>query len=166
LRAHLPGISLDQFNGPPVPNQERGLGQAPNLPVPEQAALLRAAARAYRELYSAHGVAAIGAPTVPVPPQIFTPGGPTDFETVEINGRMLDLGAVAIAQTIVAPRYGAPGLSLPVGLTAGLPVGLELDGLPGRDSELLGIGLAVEAVFGPLPPPPLPHLDSPGEEPA
>jgi mandelamide amidase len=43
---------------------------------------------------------------------------------------------------------------LPAGLSQqGLPVGLELDGLAGHDSELLGLGIAVERVLGPLPPP-------------
>ena len=38
---------------------------------------------------------------------------------------------------------------VPAGLTAQeLPVGLELDGLPGDDEALLGLGVAVEQVLG------------------
>jgi mandelamide amidase len=45
-------------------------------------------------------------------------------------------------------------LSIPAGLTRdGLPVGLEIDGLPGEDDRLLSLGMAIEAVLGPLPPP-------------
>jgi mandelamide amidase len=36
-----------------------------------------------------------------------------------------------------------------------MPVGLELDGLAGHDSDLLGLGMAIERVLGPLPAPAL-----------
>jgi mandelamide amidase len=36
---------------------------------------------------------------------------------------------------------------------AGLPLGLELDGPAGSDRKLLAIGLALENLFGRLPPP-------------
>lgn len=47
---------------------------------------------------------------------------------------------------------GLPGLVLPAGLAAGLPVAVELDGPAGTDRKLLGIGLAIEALLGTLPP--------------
>jgi len=34
-----------------------------------------------------------------------------------------------------------------------LPVGLELDGPAGSDRRLLAIGLSLEKLFGPIPPP-------------
>jgi indoleacetamide hydrolase len=47
-----------------------------------------------------------------------------------------------------------PTTIAPAGLTAsGLPVGLELDGPLGSDVRLLGIGLSVEALLGPVPAP-------------
>ncbi len=50
---------------------------------------------------------------------------------------------------------GIPGLSLPVtlGVTSGLPIGLEIDGPKGSDRRLLAIGMALETLFGRLPPP-------------
>ena len=62
------------------------------------------------------------------------------------------------SQNVVPASYaGLAGLSLPIGLTgAGLPVGLELDGLEGSDEAVLGIGLSIEKVLEPLPPPSLP----------
>jgi Asp-tRNA(Asn)/Glu-tRNA(Gln) amidotransferase A subunit family amidase len=48
---------------------------------------------------------------------------------------------------------GLPGLVLPAGLADGLPVAIELDGPAGTDRQLLGIGLAIEAMFGTLRPP-------------
>jgi mandelamide amidase len=62
-----------------------------------------------------------------------------------------------IRNTLPAAQAGLPGLSLPAGLSAaGLPVGMELDGPPGSDRRLIRIGQAIEAVWPPLPPPPLP----------
>jgi indoleacetamide hydrolase len=34
-----------------------------------------------------------------------------------------------------------------------LPVGFEIDGLPGGDGQLLRLGMAIETVLGALPPP-------------
>jgi hypothetical protein len=48
---------------------------------------------------------------------------------------------------------GLPGLALPAGLADGLPVAIELDGPAGTDRQLLGIGLAIEAMLGALRPP-------------
>lgn len=43
-----------------------------------------------------------------------------------------------------------PGLTLPVGLgaTSGLPVGIEIDGLPGSDAQILAIGATLEQILG------------------
>ncbi len=48
---------------------------------------------------------------------------------------------------------GLPGLVLPVGLAAGLPVAIEIDGAAGDDRRVLGIGLAIAALFGRFAPP-------------
>jgi Asp-tRNA(Asn)/Glu-tRNA(Gln) amidotransferase A subunit family amidase len=51
------------------------------------------------------------------------------------------------------PAFRAPALSIPAGLTRdGLPVGFEIDGLPGDDNQLLRLGMAIEALLEPLPP--------------
>lgn len=46
-----------------------------------------------------------------------------------------------------------PGLSIPVGLgeETKLPVGMEIDALPGQDDELLAIGRTLESIWGPGP---------------
>jgi mandelamide amidase len=43
-----------------------------------------------------------------------------------------------------------PGLTLPIGLgpRSALPVGLEIDGLPDSDGQLLAIGLTMQSVLG------------------
>jgi indoleacetamide hydrolase len=68
--------------------------------------------------------------------------------------RRISFAIAVIRNAVVGPVYRAPGLSIPAELTSdGLPVGLEIDGLPGQDSQLLRFGMAIEAVLGPLPPP-------------
>src|SRR5258708_32318035 len=59
-----------------------------------------------------------------------------------------------IRTTDPASNAGIPGLSLFAGMTPdGLPVGLEIDGPLGSDTELLGLGLSIEAILGTAPPP-------------
>ena len=77
--------------------------------------------------------------------------------TITIKRKPLEEGLVILENLFVAPRMGAPGLCLPAGLTNGLPVGLELDALPGQDSELLGIGVAIEKILGRIPGPSFPR---------
>ena len=67
---------------------------------------------------------------------------------------MVSKVGIFIQNTRFTCALGVPGLSLAAGLTAdGLPVGLEFDGLAGRDTDLLSLGLAVEKEIGRLPPP-------------
>ena len=70
------------------------------------------------------------------------------------GGAPVDTFATFIRNTDPGSNAGIPGLSVPAGMTAsGLPVGLELDGPVGSDTKLLGIGLAIEALLGPVPAP-------------
>ena len=61
-----------------------------------------------------------------------------------------------IQNTDPGSNAGIPGIQIAIalGATSKLPVGLELDGPSGSDRRLLAIGLALDAVFGRLPPPP------------
>ena len=71
-------------------------------------------------------------------------------ETVRIGD--IDVPFTTAVGRNIAPAStaGLPGLVLPAGLANGLPVGIELDGPAGNDRDLLGIGLAIEAVLGTL----------------
>jgi indoleacetamide hydrolase len=73
-------------------------------------------------------------------------------ETVELNGEQVPTFGTYIRNTDHASLIGAPGISLPVGLANGLPVGIEIDALPGQDRALLDVAAALEALFQPLPP--------------
>ena len=60
-----------------------------------------------------------------------------------------------IQNTDPGSNAGVPGIQVPVALGASskLPVGLELDGPAGSDRRLLAIGMALDKLFGRLPPP-------------
>jgi mandelamide amidase len=49
--------------------------------------------------------------------------------------------------TNFAPVRGNPSIALPAGLSGGLPVGLLLEGMIGRDRELLAVAKAVETIL-------------------
>jgi mandelamide amidase len=111
---------------------------------------------AYDALFRAHGLAAIAFPTEPLPAPRISVDGDTFEDEVDVGGKSVSKLEVLIRHTRFTCALGVPGLSLAAGLTAaGLPVGLELDGRAGDDVDLLGLGLAVEAEIGRLPPPDL-----------
>ena len=105
--------------------------------------------RLYAETFKTHGIAALVFPTTPLPA---APVG--DDQTTMLNGADVPTFFTFIQNTDPGSNAGIPGLTVPIGRTAaGLPVGLELDGPAGSDRRLLGIGLALEALFGRLPAP-------------
>lgn len=96
----------------------------------------------YRQLLVEQGLDALIFPTSAVEAQ------PRDAETVELNGEAIPIMQIYMRNNAATGVCGAPGLTLPIGCgEGGMPVGLELDGLPGADLELLGIGLGVEAAL-------------------
>jgi Asp-tRNA(Asn)/Glu-tRNA(Gln) amidotransferase A subunit family amidase len=104
---------------------------------------------AYGAYFRGHDVKAIVFPTTALPAR---PIG-QDAE-VDLNGKKVSTFFTYLRNTRPVTSAGIPGLSLPIGLTsAGLPVGLEFDGPKDHDRDLLGIGIAIERVFGRLAPP-------------
>lgn len=151
LRENAPGVTVDDmYRGRPIRDAKRAFP-----PADEQIRVLTEAAQRYAEIYRAHGVRAIAFPTVPIVAPPLRSGGPKEplGELMTIKGKPIEEGRVVPQNLFIAPRLGAPALSIPAGLSQGLPVGLELDALPGNDSELLGLGIAVQAVIGRIPPP-------------
>jgi indoleacetamide hydrolase len=118
---------------------------APSEAVRQARATMEKLGLHYRALLQANDVAAIIFPTVPLPAPLL----PTNGDAVDIDGRKYP-ASVILQNSIICPLYRAPGLSIPAGLTSdGLPVGIEIDGLPGQDRALLSLGIAVESVLGP-----------------
>jgi mandelamide amidase len=103
---------------------------------------------AYRDLFETQGLAALVFPTVPIAAPPVREEGDTAGDIIEIEGQQYSAVLTLIRNTHATSALGAPGLSAPAGLTPqGLPVGLELDGLPGADEALLGVGIAIEQLL-------------------
>lgn len=76
-----------------------------------------------------------------------------DTET-SIGGEQVPLSEVMARNIAHGSAVGMACLVLPAGLSAaGLPVGIGFDMLPGKDEELLALGLTLELILGPIPPP-------------
>ncbi len=100
--------------------------------------------RLYRDTFADNRLDAIVFPTVP-------------RVAIASNSDSSDLSnfVMYIQNTDPGSNAGIPGLQIPIalGATSGLPVGMELDGPAGSDRRLLSIGLALEQLFGRMPPP-------------
>lgn len=109
--------------------------------------------RQYDEACRRQSVMAIAFPAVPVPAPLLPTDGDMLPARLEINGHTYP-DSVILRNSLPAPFYRAPALTIPAGLVpSGLPVGLELNGLRGDDPRLLAVGMAIENVLGPTPPP-------------
>ena len=76
-----------------------------------------------------------------------------DIET-DVGGAKVPLYEVLARNVGHGSAVGMACLVLPAGMTRGnLPVGIGFDMLPGQDEELLALGLTLEQVLGPIPPP-------------
>ena len=110
-------------------------------------ALMRSAMRAY---FADHGITALASP--PTLSAALLIG--EDLET-EIAGVKVPLAEVMARNAGHGSGVGMACLVLPAGMTrTNLPVGIGFDMLPGKDAELLSLGLSLEQVLGPVPPPP------------
>jgi mandelamide amidase len=73
---------------------------------------------------------------------------------IEILGQKVPIRAAMGRNLGQGSCAGMPCLVLPAGLTStGLPIGLEFDALPGRDRDLLALGLSLEQALARFRPP-------------
>lgn len=102
----------------------------------------------FAQVFAQHKVQALVYPTVAVPPALVGVGEMTD-----VAGQQVPTFPAHSAMTAVDSLSGQPSISLPCGLAAGLPVGLQLCGPRGEDTSLLALAAAVEAILPPRPVP-------------
>jgi mandelamide amidase len=157
LSSRQRGITLEQLiagvGSPDVAGAVGTLLSGGAIPegVYQQALLSRLRLQAlYRDAFEQHRVEALLFPTTPR-----TASHIGEDETVLLNGRALPTFLTFIRNTDPGSNAAIPGISLPAGLAAGLPVGLALDGPAASDRRLLAIAAAVEAVLPPAPLAPL-----------
>ncbi|WJR79486.1 indoleacetamide hydrolase [Bradyrhizobium sp. NP1] len=155
------GISIDQLAksiaSPDVKGTYDGLVIPRKLPGPDNSvtdakpayeAAIKTARPAlqalYRDTFASNRLDAIAFPTTP---KVAIPANPDASSLANFT--------LFIQNTDPGSNAGVPGIQIPIALGAAskLPVGLELDGPAGSDRRLLAIGLAIEKVFGRLPPP-------------
>lgn len=147
----------DGISSPDVKGTYDGLVMPRKLPGPDNTlvdaqpiyeAAIKTARPALQALYSgtfsSNGLDAIAFPTTP---RVAIASNP-DSSSMENFG-------LFIQNTDPGSNAGIPGIQIPIalGATSRLPIGLELDGPAGSDHRLLAIGMALERLFGRLPPP-------------
>lgn len=98
----------------------------------------------FADTFQKYGIDALIGPTTP---HVAVAQGP--------DASSLPTFLLFIRNTDPGSNAGIPGLTIPagLGLSTGLPVGISLDGPRGSDARLLAIGMAIEKLLGPTPPP-------------
>ena len=109
----------------------------------------RAALRArYTQILADQKLDGIVFPTEPILAPVIRPAGDRYDDMIRIGQEEFPAGLTLIRNTLVTCALGAPGVTIPAGLSAsGLPVGIELDGAPGGDAALLAAAREIEKVL-------------------
>jgi indoleacetamide hydrolase len=150
------GLSFDQMlkqASEGLQNTMKAFALPPKAPTREayEAALgkrqkLREAVRAY---FETERIAALAFPPVLIPP----PKIGVEAE-VEIRGRKVPFYVAMSRNLALGSCASMACLILPAGSTLnGLPVGIEFEALPGKDRDLLALGLSLEKALSPAPGP-------------
>ena len=102
-----------------------------------------------RRYFSDHDVIVIAFPSVRMPPPLIG-----EDREIEILGQKVPIRDAMARNLVHGSCAGMPCLVLPAGMSANrLPIGIEFDAPPGRDRELLELGLSLENALVPIPPP-------------
>lgn len=96
----------------------------------------------YQSCFQASGVRALVFPTTPR-----TAATIGEDETVELNGRQCPTFPTFIRNTDPGSNASLPGVSLPIGFSGHLPIGLAFDAPFGQDRSLLALAASVETLF-------------------
>jgi mandelamide amidase len=102
-----------------------------------------------RRYFADHDVTVLAFPSVRMPPPLIG-----EDKEIEILGQKVPIRDAMARNLAHGSCAGMPCLVLPAGMSANrLPIGIEFDALPGRDRELLALGLSLEKALGPIPAP-------------
>jgi len=93
----------------------------------------------YETTFKANNLNAIIFPTTPL-----TARNIGEDETVDLNGVQVPTFPTYIRNTDLGSNIGAPGISLPCNVESDLPIGIEFEGMPGGDNELLSLSKSIE----------------------
>jgi mandelamide amidase len=155
------GVTLDDLVAQMGPDlqplfRDRIVPGAPHAVTREQydaaVAGLGALREAIRRYFADHDVRAMAFPASRIPPPAI--GEDTEVEVDGRGGRRVSLRAAIGRNLGQGSCAGMPCLVLPAGMSsAGLPIGIEFDAMPGQDRELLALGLSLEKALGPIPAP-------------
>lgn len=181
LAENLPSVSMKDVDDmrrlhgfiPEPRNYWRPNGARPAQPEPkgdEEMAMMKAAWAAYSGAFKDHGIVALAMPTINILPPLIKHDVTTRETRILVNGAWVEEWDLILTNIWWGSRFGAPALSLPVALASNstpnpsgalaidMPVGMQLQGMPGADARILGLGIEVEKTFGRLPPPTYKHL--------
>jgi mandelamide amidase len=154
LAENAPGVTVEAVNklrnSYPTAAATAAQNAAPPLPADERNAVLSKAMQQYTSAFQVNRLSALAFPSIPCPAPLINSNGDTPGQKIRVNGQWVDEASYIWSMQFWSARLGVPSLSVPSGLTAGLPVGLLLQGEAGSDSRILGLGIAVENVLGPL----------------
>jgi len=140
LEALVAGIGSPDVAG--VVRPLLGGGAVPESAYRDALEQRRTLQRLYADLFSRERIEGLVFPTTPRTASLIG-----EDETVELNGHPSPTFPTFIRNTDPGSNAGIPGLTIPAGLSKGLPVGLAIDGPAGTDRRLLGIAAAIEALL-------------------
>jgi Asp-tRNA(Asn)/Glu-tRNA(Gln) amidotransferase A subunit family amidase len=130
----------------------------PQITPAEEAAIMKDAWAKYSGAFKDNGIVALASPTMMMlPPYLNLNWNPRD-QKIKVGGQWVEEWDLILTNIWWGSRFGAPALSLPAGMAEGLPVGMQLQGMPGTDTQVLALGMAAEKVLGSLPPPTFKHV--------
>ncbi|AOB33374.1 hypothetical protein AKI39_03450 [Bordetella sp. H567] len=155
LRSHGTGVSMAELARDAASGDVRALienfiaPRSPHRVCPERyETAIRvhrpALRRMFLEQFCRHKLDGIVLPTT------ITVAGPlaATHGIVALNDQPVSANYAYLRNTLPASNAGLPGLAMPAGYTAqGHAVGIEIDGPPHGDRQLLAVGLTVEAIL-------------------